>query len=109
LTATRLLSQCDGNTLISDLEYLVLASAVRLGDDAYGASVMKEVAEATGKPCSVGASYTTLDRLEEKGLITTSMGDQRPYAQHVPSVSSRSREGTAMSLWCSARLWRVAK
>jgi hypothetical protein len=41
--------------LISNFEYLVLASAVRLGDDAYGASVMKEIAEATGKPCSSGA------------------------------------------------------
>jgi PadR family transcriptional regulator len=71
--------------LISDLEYLVLASAVRLGDDAYGASVMKEVAEATGKPCSVGASYTTLDRLEEKGLITTSMCDPTPVRAARPT------------------------
>lgn len=64
--------------MISNFEYLVLASAARLGDAAYGASVMKEIAEATGKPCSVGALYTTLDRLEEKGLMTTSMGDPTP-------------------------------
>ena len=64
--------------MISNYEYLVLSSAARLGPDAYGASVMKEIAEATGKPCSVGALYTTLDRLEEKGLISTSMGDPTP-------------------------------
>jgi PadR family transcriptional regulator, regulatory protein PadR len=64
--------------VISNYEYLVLSAAARLGDGAYGASVMKEIAEATGKPGSVGALYTTLDRLEGKGLITTSMGDPTP-------------------------------
>jgi DNA-binding PadR family transcriptional regulator len=64
--------------MISNYEYLVLSSAARLGDDAYGASVMKEITEATGKPCSVGALYTTLDRLESKGLITTAMGEPTP-------------------------------
>jgi PadR family transcriptional regulator PadR len=64
--------------VISNYEYLVLSSAARLGDEAYGASVLKSIAEATGKPGSVGALYTTLDRLEAKGLITTSMGDPTP-------------------------------
>ena len=64
--------------MIGNYEYLVLSAAVRLGNDAYGASVMKEIAEATGSPCSVGALYTTLDRLEDKGLIKTWMGDPTP-------------------------------
>jgi len=64
--------------MIGNYEYLVLSAAVRLGNAAYGASVMKEIAEATGSPCSVGALYTTLDRLEDKGLIITSMGDPTP-------------------------------
>lgn len=32
----------------------------------------------TGRQCSMGALYTTLDRLEEKGLIKTSMGAPTP-------------------------------
>jgi DNA-binding PadR family transcriptional regulator len=85
--------------VISNFEYLVLASAARLGDDAYGASVMKEIAEATGKPCSVGALYTTLDRLEEKGLITTSMGEPTPVRGGRPKrlirvTAKGRREGT---------------
>ena len=85
--------------MISNFEYLVVASAARLGDDAYGASVMKEIAEATGKPCSVGALYTTLDRLEEKGLITTSMGDPTPVRGGRPKrlirvTAKGRREGT---------------
>jgi PadR family transcriptional regulator, regulatory protein PadR len=85
--------------LISNFEYMVLASAARLGDDAYGALVMKEIAEATGKSCSVGALYTTLDRLEEKGLITTSMGDPTPVRGGRPKrliqvTAKGRREGT---------------
>jgi DNA-binding PadR family transcriptional regulator len=64
--------------MIGNFEYLVLSAAARLGADAYGASVMKEIAEATGRACSMGALYTTLDRLQQKGLISTSMGDPTP-------------------------------
>ena len=34
--------------------------------------------EATGSPCSIGALYTTIDRLEAKGLVTSWMGDATP-------------------------------
>ena len=61
--------------MLGEFEYLVLSAAARLGDDAYGAAIRQEIERATGSPCSVGALYTTLDRLEEKGLIDTWMGD----------------------------------
>jgi DNA-binding PadR family transcriptional regulator len=38
-------------------------------------SIRQDIEQATGQPCSVGALYTTLDRLEEKGLIETWMGE----------------------------------
>ena len=60
--------------MLGEFEYLIVASAARLGDDAYGASIRKEIEEATGGSCSYGALYTTLDRLESKGLIKTRMG-----------------------------------
>jgi len=46
-----------------------------LGVDAYGASIRSEIEKATGKKCSIGALYTTLDRLETKGFVTTWMGE----------------------------------
>lgn len=61
--------------MLGEFEYLLLSAAARLGDDAYGAAIRQEIERATGWPCSVGALYTTLDRLEEKGLIETWMGD----------------------------------
>jgi DNA-binding PadR family transcriptional regulator len=61
--------------MLGEFEYLMLTAAARLGEAAYGAVIRQEIAEATGKPCSLGALYTTLDRLESKGLIETWMGE----------------------------------
>ena len=64
--------------LLGEFEYLMLTAAARLGNDAYGAAIRQEIEDATGMPCSIGALYTTLDRLEDKGLIKTWMGDPTP-------------------------------
>ena len=64
--------------MIGEFEYLILAAATRLGDDAYGALIRKEIESATGGGCSIGALYTTLDRLEAKSFIRTWMGDPTP-------------------------------
>jgi DNA-binding PadR family transcriptional regulator len=64
--------------LLGEFEYLMLTAATRLGDEAYGAAIRQEIEDATGSPCSIGALYTTLDRLEGKGLIKTWMGDPTP-------------------------------
>jgi PadR family transcriptional regulator len=63
---------------LGEFEYLMLTAAARLGDDAYGLAIRQEIEEATGRQCSLGALYTTLDRLELKGLIKTWMGDPTP-------------------------------
>ena len=64
--------------MIGEFEYLILAAAVQIGEDAYGAAIRETVEQATAAPCSIGALYTTLDRLERKGLIKTHMGDPTP-------------------------------
>jgi PadR family transcriptional regulator, regulatory protein PadR len=64
--------------MVGEFEYLILSAAARLGDDAYGASIRQLVEEATGSRCSIGALYTTLDRLENKGLVETWMGEATP-------------------------------
>jgi PadR family transcriptional regulator, regulatory protein PadR len=64
--------------MIGEFEYLLLTATVRLGEDAYGAAIRREIEEATERRCSIGALYTTLDRLETKGLVKTWMGDATP-------------------------------
>lgn len=64
--------------MLGEFEYLLLSTAVRLGEAAYGAALRQDLERFTGRRCSVGALYTTLDRLEAKGLIRTWMGDATP-------------------------------
>ena len=64
--------------MLGEFEYLLLSAAARLGGEAYGAAIRQEIEEATGRRCSIGALYTTLDRLEAKGLVETWMGDPTP-------------------------------
>lgn len=59
--------------MVGEFEYLIISAAAHLGEGAYGAA-MREVIESTGgRACSLGALYTTLDRLETKGLVETWM------------------------------------
>src|SRR3981081_80412 len=64
--------------MLGEFEYLILTATTRLGEDAYGAAIRQEIESATGRECSIGALYTTLDRLEVKGFIKTWMGDPTP-------------------------------
>jgi PadR family transcriptional regulator PadR len=64
--------------MIGEFEYLLLTAAARLGDDAYGAAIREEIATVTGRSCSIGALYTTLDRMQTKGLLKTWMGPATP-------------------------------
>ena len=64
--------------MLGEFEYLLLSAAARLGADAYGAAMRQDMEAATGRRCSIGALYTTLDRLEAKGFVKTWMGDPTP-------------------------------
>src|SRR5256714_9624561 len=64
--------------MLGEFEYLILSAATRLHEGAYGAAIRQEIEEATRHRCSIGALYTTLDRLETKGLVKTWMGDPTP-------------------------------
>jgi DNA-binding PadR family transcriptional regulator len=60
---------------LGDFEQLVLFALVRLGPDAYGASVRSEIESRTGRSVSISAVYTTLERLEQKGLVRSRIGE----------------------------------
>ena len=64
--------------MLGEFEYLLITAASRLGDDAYGAAIREEIESTARRKCSIGALYTTIERLEGKGLITTWMGESTP-------------------------------
>ena len=63
---------------LGEFEQITLLAILRLKDDAYGVSIRAEIAARTGRQPTRGALYTTLDRLEEKGLVKSRMGDPTP-------------------------------
>ena len=64
---------------LGDFEQLVLFGVLRLADDAYGAAIRQEIHARSGRDVSINAVYTTLDRLEAKGLLRSWTGE--PTAQ----------------------------
>jgi DNA-binding PadR family transcriptional regulator len=63
---------------LGTLELTTLLTVARLGDDAYGLAVRHDLSERAGRDYSVGAIYTTLQRLEDKGLLTSRMSEPLP-------------------------------
>lgn len=61
--------------LLGSLEHIVLLALVRLGSDAYGMTVRREIEKRTGRDISIGAVYSTLERLEAKGFVSSSTGE----------------------------------
>jgi len=63
---------------LGTLELAVLLAVARLRDEAYGLAVRRDLAARIGREYSVGALYTTLQRLEDKGLLTSHLGEPLP-------------------------------
>ena len=64
---------------LGDFEQLVLMGVLRLDRGAYGAAIRQEIHQRSGRDVSINAVYTTLDRLEGKGLLKSWVGE--PTAQ----------------------------
>lgn len=65
-------------SVLGEFEQLVLIAVLRLGRDAYGASISLEIETRSGRDVSVAAVHTTLGRLEQKGLAKSRLGDPTP-------------------------------
>ena len=67
-----------GTPSLGELEQVVLLAILRLDDHAYGASIRSEIRECTGRNPAPGALYNTLVRLDEKGMLSSRMGEASP-------------------------------
>jgi PadR family transcriptional regulator PadR len=61
-----------------EFEQLVLMAVVRLEDAAYGATIRREIEARANRRLSISAVYTTLERLEQKGLVRSWIGEPTP-------------------------------
>ena len=63
---------------LGEFEQIVLLAVVRLKENAYGVPIREEIESRTGRHVSVGALYSTLDRLEAKGYVHSWFADATP-------------------------------
>ena len=63
---------------LSNFELIVMLAILRIGDDSYGVSISNEIEETTGSEVLLGSVYDTLARLEQKGLISSAIGEATP-------------------------------
>ena len=64
-----------GRDVLGELELAVMAAIIRLRRDAYGMRIRSFIQEQTGRRTPIGSIYVTLDRLKEKGYISSFLGD----------------------------------
>ena len=60
---------------LGGFELLVLLALIRLGDEAYGVPISEAIEESSGKEVALGSVYITLERLEQKGLVSSRLGE----------------------------------
>ena len=94
---------------LGEFEQMVLLTIMRLGESAYGLAIKDEMEQVAGRSPSSGGLYTTLDRLEKKGLLESYAGESSPDRGGRPRryvrvtaegqvMLARSRD-TLMALW----------
>jgi PadR family transcriptional regulator PadR len=64
--------------VLGAFEQAVLLAVVRLGDDAYGRAILREVQARLERDVAAGAVHATLDRLEKKRLLSSRLGAGTP-------------------------------
>jgi PadR family transcriptional regulator PadR len=63
---------------LGEFEQFVLVALLRLGDDAYGVTIRREIERRTKRPTSAGSVYATLDRLQSHGMVSSRVGEATP-------------------------------
>ena len=94
---------------LGDLEQLVLLATLRLGDRAYGVRIVDEIKERSRRSVSRAAVYIALQRLERKGLLSSTLAEPTPerggrakrfFSVRPSGVARLSRaRGELLSMW----------
>lgn len=99
-----------GKDGLGEFELLVLLACMRLGEDkAYAVAIVDAIRERTGREIHRAAVYVTLQRLEEKGMITTRLGESLPErggkARRLVQVQPAGKVAVRDSRQAFQRMW----
>lgn len=97
------------NHRLGELEQTVMLAVLRLGGDAYGAAIQRELRERIGRDVTIATIYVTLTRLEAKGLVASELadggGERGGRAKRMFRVEPEGLEALHRARESLARLW----
>jgi PadR family transcriptional regulator, regulatory protein PadR len=73
-----IVEQMPPRSQLGEFELIVMLALLRLGDDAYGVPIARVIEESTGREVGIGSVYAALERLEQKGLVASRLGEPTP-------------------------------
>lgn len=95
---------------LGEFELMVILTLIQLGDDAYGVPLSQELEKRRGRGVSVGSVYAALERLEQKGLVASKLGDPTPErggkAKRYFRVTKEGLRQVHRTRQVLTRLWR---
>jgi DNA-binding PadR family transcriptional regulator len=96
--------------LLTDFELMLLLGILRVGDEAYGVQIAREVEATSGRRVLLGAAYAALDRLERNGLVASALGSPSPErggrAKRFFRVTPRGLRAARETQQALVALWR---
>jgi DNA-binding PadR family transcriptional regulator len=95
---------------LGSFELMVLLTVIHLGEDAYGVPISEELEAETGHEIAVASVYAALQRLEDKGLVSSRFGDPTPErggrAKKYFKVTGKGLREARNTHRAHTRLWR---
>jgi PadR family transcriptional regulator, regulatory protein PadR len=95
---------------LGNFELMVLLAVLRVGEDAYGVPIARELADKISREVLLGSVYAALERLEGKGLVASSLGDPTPErggrAKKYFTLTARGLREVRETRRTLVRLWR---
>lgn len=95
---------------LGEFEQLILLAIVHLGGETYGVPIADEIERRTGRKVARAAVYVTLRRLEDKGLVSSRMGESTPErggkGRRQVSLSAEGGRALLEARKVSQEMWR---
>ena len=95
-------------SFLGEFEQLVLLAVLHLGKQAYGLAVRREIMERASRDVAIGAVYATLDRLEAKGYVTSTLAEavaeRGGRAKRCFAITGAGQEALRQSLHALGRM-----
>ena len=96
--------------LLTDFELMLLLAILRVGDDAYGVQIAREIETTVGRRVLLGAAYAALGRLERNGLVSSAIGAPSPErggrAKRFFRLTARGIRAVRATQQALVALWR---